>query len=83
MTAQVDLDRALTGIDKLLKSQELTFGFVGVAPSLAVVYLVVGYMRDIWRGGRGNSRYGGKKKREATFIAMRLVIEDSGLRARN
>jgi len=33
----VDIDQALSGIDKLLKSQELTFAFVGVAPALAIV----------------------------------------------
>ena len=29
--AQVDIDQALSGIDKLLKSQELTFAYVAVA----------------------------------------------------
>ncbi|KAG8903599.1 Nuclear control of ATPase protein 2 [Tulasnella sp. 403] len=34
---KVDVDLALSGIDKLIHSQELTFAFVGVAPSLAVL----------------------------------------------
>ncbi|KAJ3505391.1 hypothetical protein NLJ89_g7438 [Agrocybe chaxingu] len=34
--AKVDIDQALSGIDRLLKSQELTFAFVGVTPALAV-----------------------------------------------
>ncbi|TFY83106.1 hypothetical protein EWM64_g910 [Hericium alpestre] len=40
--AKVDIDQALAGIDKLLKSQELTFAFVGVAPALAIVYVTGG-----------------------------------------
>ncbi|TIC21134.1 NCA2-domain-containing protein [Wallemia mellicola] len=35
-----DVDTTMTKLDALLKSQELTFGFVGVAPSLAIVYFV-------------------------------------------
>lgn len=68
---QVDIDQALAGIDKLLKSQELTFAFVGVAPAFAIVYVVGGYLRYLWAGGRGRGRYGGKKKRAGVWIAMR------------
>ncbi|KAH6912957.1 ATP synthase regulation protein NCA2-domain-containing protein [Coprinopsis sp. MPI-PUGE-AT-0042] len=38
--AKVDIDQALKGIDKLLRSQELTFAFVGVAPALFLLYFV-------------------------------------------
>ncbi|KAG2010232.1 hypothetical protein CC2G_013069 [Coprinopsis cinerea AmutBmut pab1-1] len=38
--AKVDIDQALTGIDHLLKSQQLTFAFVGVAPALITLYIV-------------------------------------------
>ncbi|TFK27725.1 NCA2-domain-containing protein [Coprinopsis marcescibilis] len=48
--AKVDIDQALTGIDKLLKSQELTFAFVGVAPALFILYAVA-------QGGAALSRY--------------------------
>lgn len=34
---KVDLDAALSKIDRLLKSQELTFSFVGVAPSVRLL----------------------------------------------
>ena len=36
------MQQALSGIDKLLKSQELTFAFVGVAPALAITYAALG-----------------------------------------
>lgn len=70
---QVDVDFALSGIDKLLRSQELTFGFVGVAPALAIVYLATDWMWGIWRGGRGRGRYGGKKQRRKVWSTMRRI----------
>ncbi|KAI0076305.1 NCA2-domain-containing protein [Panus rudis PR-1116 ss-1] len=71
--AKVDIDQALSGIDKLLKSQELTFAFVGVAPALAIVYGVGSYLHTLWRGGRGSGLYGGKKKRTRVWLAMRRI----------
>lgn len=68
---QVDIDQALSGIDKLLKSQELTFAFVGVAPALAVVYGFAGYAKSLWVGGRGRGVYGGRKRRVRVWLAMR------------
>ncbi|KAJ7216780.1 ATP synthase regulation protein NCA2-domain-containing protein [Mycena haematopus] len=51
--AKVDIDQALAGIDKLLKSQELTFAFVGLAPALVVVTLVGSYVSHLWYEARG------------------------------
>ncbi|KAG8819346.1 Nuclear control of ATPase protein 2 [Serendipita sp. 399] len=70
---KVDVDFALSGIDKLLRSQELTFGFVGVAPALAVVYLTFGWLIDFWRGGRGRGQFGGKKERKRVWNSMRRI----------
>ncbi|KAK7056898.1 Nuclear control of ATPase protein 2 [Paramarasmius palmivorus] len=80
--AKVDIDQALAGIDRLLKSQELTFAFVGVAPALSIVYLSAGYLRRVWEGGRGRGQYGGKHQRATVLFAMRrierLLIHDQG-----
>ncbi|KAG8850338.1 Nuclear control of ATPase protein 2 [Serendipita sp. 411] len=70
---KVDVDFALSGIDKLLRSQELTFGFVGVAPALAVVYLSFGWLIDFWRGGRGRGKFGGKRQRRRVWNGMRRI----------
>lgn len=70
---KVDLDVAMSGIDKLLRSQELTFAFVGVAPSLAIVYAVGGWLLRIWNGGLGSGRFGGARRRAEAFIAARRV----------
>ena len=69
----MDLDQALSGIDKLLKSQELTFAFVGVAPALAIVYATFSGLRTFWVGGRGGKRFGGRRERESAWLAMRRV----------
>lgn len=71
--AKVDIDQALAGIDKLLKSQELTFAFVGVAPAFALVYIVGGYFRSVWSGGKGRGRHGGKRRKAAVWAAMRRI----------
>ncbi|EJC98511.1 NCA2-domain-containing protein [Fomitiporia mediterranea MF3/22] len=71
--AKVDLDQALSGIDKLLKSQELTFAFVGVAPALAIVYAAFSGVRGLWTGGRGGKRFGGRREREGAWLAIRRV----------
>jgi nuclear control of ATPase protein 2 len=42
----------MSGIDKLLHSQELTLAFVGVAPALVIVYLAGGWLRKALFGGR-------------------------------
>lgn len=72
-TSQVDIDQALSGIDKLLKSQELTFAFVGIAPALGIVYLASSYVSSVWSGGRGRGRYGGKHRRAQAWAAMRRI----------
>ncbi|KAH0832045.1 ATP synthase regulation protein NCA2-domain-containing protein [Lanmaoa asiatica] len=69
--AKVDIDQALTGIDRLLKSQELTFAFVGVAPALAVVYVVGGFLKQLVLGSR--NKYGGKHRQMSVWLTMRRV----------
>ncbi|KAJ6541858.1 ATP synthase regulation protein NCA2-domain-containing protein [Mycena capillaripes] len=71
--AKVDIDQALAGIDKLLKSQELTFAFVGLAPALVIVTLLGNYASRFWRGGRGNGRIGSRVKRTSAWAAMRRI----------
>ncbi|KAG1745975.1 NCA2-domain-containing protein [Suillus paluster] len=69
--AKVDLDQALAGIDKLLKSQELTFAFVGVAPALAVIYIAGGFLGGLLSIRPG--RYGGKRGKTSVWLAMRRI----------
>ena len=70
---QVDVDQALAGIDKLLKSQELTFAFVGVAPALSFVYVAGGYFRGLFAGASRYGYLGGTRRRTAAWLAMRRI----------
>lgn len=46
--AKVDLETALSGIEWVLRSQELVMGAVGLAPALALLYaLIVGVRRSV------------------------------------
>ncbi|KAN0087554.1 ATP synthase regulation protein NCA2 domain containing protein [Tylopilus felleus] len=70
--AKVDIDQALMGIDKLLKSQELTFAFVGVAPALAIVYVAGGFLKRLVFGV-GREKYGGNHGQMSVWLAMRRI----------
>ncbi|KAI1484727.1 ATP synthase regulation protein NCA2 [Biscogniauxia mediterranea] len=48
---KVDIEIAMSGIDALLRSQELVFGFVGLTPGILVSVGVFQYLRG-WSGGR-------------------------------
>ncbi|KAI1107482.1 NCA2-domain-containing protein [Jackrogersella minutella] len=50
---KVDIEVAMSGIDSLLKSQELVFGFVGLTPGILVSVGVVQYLRGVLGGRRG------------------------------
>ncbi|CAG9997912.1 unnamed protein product [Clonostachys byssicola] len=52
---KVDLEVAMTGIDSLLKSQELVFGFVGLTPGILVSIGLFQYLRGVF-GGRSGRR---------------------------
>ena len=68
----MDVDRALAGIDKLLRSQKLIFGFVGVAPTLSSVYVASGYLSRLFASGGGHMG-GGRRRRTAAWLAMRRI----------
>jgi nuclear control of ATPase protein 2 len=43
---KVDVEVAIGGIDALLKSQELVFGFIGLTPGILVTYFGIHYLRS-------------------------------------
>ncbi|KIW32541.1 uncharacterized protein PV07_04074 [Cladophialophora immunda] len=57
---KVDVEVAIGGIDSLLKSQELLFGFVGIAPGVLISYFLFQWLRSVL-GGRKGLRQGMKK----------------------
>ena len=56
---KVDVEVAMSGIDALLKSQELVFGFVGLTPGILVSLWAGQYLRGAF-GGRKGLRKGQK-----------------------
>ncbi|BGP13680.1 hypothetical protein JCM10213_002248 [Rhodosporidiobolus nylandii] len=60
---KVDVALAMDGIEKMLKSQQLTFGFVGVAPSMLVLALLGRWARGLVRsdGGKKGRREEGRR----------------------
>ncbi|GAA5822715.1 hypothetical protein JCM11251_004353 [Rhodosporidiobolus azoricus] len=72
---KVDVALAMDGIDKMLKSQQLTFGFVGVAPSMLVLALVGRWMRGfIGEGGGKRGRREEEKKGWMTLRELDLLL---------
>ncbi|KAI0396283.1 ATP synthase regulation protein NCA2 [Xylariaceae sp. FL0594] len=50
---KVDVEVAMSGIDSLLKSQELVFGFVGLTPGILVSVGIARYLLGVFGGRRG------------------------------
>ena len=53
---KVDVEVAISGIDALLKSQELVFGFVGLTPSILICFATFRYLGGTFGGRRGLKR---------------------------
>jgi nuclear-control-of-ATPase protein 2 len=50
---KVDVEVAIGGIDNLLKSQELVFGFIGLTPGILITYFLASYLRSSLTTKRG------------------------------
>ena len=61
---KVDVEVAMGGIDALLKSQELVFGFVGLTPGILVTYAALRSLRTSLSDSRG----GASRKRQGTML---------------
>jgi nuclear-control-of-ATPase protein 2 len=53
---KVDVEVALSGIDSLLKSQELVFGFIGLTPGILVCFAAFRYLGGVFGSRRGLRR---------------------------
>ncbi|CCC06927.1 hypothetical protein SMACR_00951 [Sordaria macrospora] len=67
---KVDLEVAISGIDSLLKSQELLFGFVGLAPGVVVSIGIVQYLRTVFGSRKGLRR--GEKVRRVVRVLRKM-----------
>ncbi|EEP77725.1 predicted protein [Uncinocarpus reesii 1704] len=67
---KVDVEVAMSGIDSLLKSQQLVFAFIGLTPGILVSYSVISWLASAF-GSRRGLRVG--KKREEARRSLRAV----------
>ncbi|ORZ14626.1 ATP synthase regulation protein NCA2-domain-containing protein [Absidia repens] len=51
---KVDVDMAMQALDKLLKSNELNFAFLAVAPSMLLTWASVSWLKNIYQRRDGN-----------------------------
>ncbi|BGP29902.1 Nuclear control of ATPase protein 2 [Rhodotorula toruloides] len=71
---KVDVALATSGIEKMLKSQQLTFAFVGVAPSMLVLALVGRWVRGLMRRDRGSGKKRREEKKRCWLVVRQLDI---------
>ncbi|KAK0715833.1 ATP synthase regulation protein NCA2-domain-containing protein [Lasiosphaeris hirsuta] len=67
---KVDLEVAISGIDALLKSQELVFGFVGLTPGVLVTIGIFQYLKTVFWTRDGNQR--GRKARRSVRVLRKI-----------
>ncbi|KAK0627139.1 ATP synthase regulation protein NCA2-domain-containing protein [Immersiella caudata] len=74
---KVDLEVAISGIDALLKSQELVFGFVGLTPGILVSISLFQYLRNVLWNRKGLRR--GQKTRRTTRVLRKIdkILSDA------
>ncbi|SPO23311.1 related to NCA2 - control of mitochondrial synthesis of Atp6p and Atp8p [Ustilago trichophora] len=71
---KVDIEVAMSGIDKLLKSQQLLFGAVGIAPALGLLYVSQNYVRSkLFNLSTSRSESSGRGYQMRAWEAMRRV----------
>ncbi|WEW59438.1 Nuclear control of ATPase protein 2 [Emydomyces testavorans] len=67
---KVDVEVAMSGIDSLLKSQQLVFAFIGLTPGILVSYSAISWLANSF-GSRRGIRQG--KRREEARRSLRAV----------
>ncbi|KAF8451339.1 ATP synthase regulation protein NCA2-domain-containing protein [Terfezia claveryi] len=67
---KVDVEVAISGIDRLLKSQELVFGLVGLTPGLLATWVTVRWVSGFMSGRRGIRR--GKVSEEMVRVLRHI-----------
>jgi nuclear-control-of-ATPase protein 2 len=73
---KVDIAVAMRGVDQLLKSQQLLFGAIGIAPAMGIIYVVGGFVRNrlaIALGGGQGGKRGVKTARYRAWEALRRI----------
>lgn len=71
---KVDVDMAMSGIEAVLQSQQLTFAFVGVAPSLLILFGAYRWLKSTLRiGTPAVSSRSSQHARKQFWLAVRSI----------
>lgn len=71
---KVDVDLAMSGIQAMLQSQQLTFAFVGVAPSLLILFGLYRWLKSTFSiGAAPSSSRAQKAARRRVWLALRSI----------
>lgn len=70
---KVDIETAVTGIDKLIQSQQLVFGFVAALPSFLITYWGVVGPLGSWITGKSRRSAADGRKRESLSVILGRV----------
>ncbi|KAL8917916.1 MAG: hypothetical protein Q9208_007659 [Pyrenodesmia sp. 3 TL-2023] len=74
---KVDVEVAVGGIDALLKSQELVFGFVGVTPGVLVCLGLFRWLSGIFGGRKGKTEQKGRGQRIRLLRNIDRILDGS------
>lgn len=77
---KVDVEVAMSGIDSILKSQELLFGFIGLTPGVLVTIGVYRWLRGLFSARKGVQRWA---KEGQLLLILRYVLPESILLCKN
>ena len=61
----------MNGIEQMLKSQQLTFAFVGVAPSMVLLYGIVRWLRNLSGTADSSSTVALRKR---VWYSLRCIV---------
>lgn len=73
--SKVDLEVAISGIDALLRSQELLFGFLGLTPGVLVSAALMRYLSDVVVQGRRRNRRSARGTTRTLRNIQRILAE--------
>lgn len=75
---KVDVEVAISGIDRLLKSQELVFGFIGLTPGVLVCVGLYQWTRSALGGRRGKRYWNRAGQMVRTMRNLDRILSASG-----
>ncbi|KAI5778932.1 ATP synthase regulation protein NCA2-domain-containing protein [Geopyxis carbonaria] len=80
---KVDVEVAISGIDRLLKSQELVFGFVGVTPGVLISLFTVRWIASLFRRSKDTHVVTTEQMTRRLRNVDKILTGSTGMRGEN